>query len=103
LWFLDNGIGMSKERLADVRAKIAASLQVQSFDQINLPQVAEIPFSEENDVNEEELLEGRSIGLANIATRFGILYGDSCRFEINSRKEKGTLVRITLPLGEKVG
>jgi sensor histidine kinase YesM len=103
LWFLDNGIGMSKDRLADVRAKIAASLQVQSFDQINLPQVAEIPFSEENDVNEEELLEGRSIGLANIATRFGILYGDSCRFEINSRKEKGTLVRITLPLGEKVG
>ena len=103
LWFLDNGIGMSKERLADVRAKIAVSLQMHSFEQINLPQMVEIPSNGENNVNEEVLLEGRSIGLANIATRFGILYGDGCRFEISSRKEKGTLVRITLPLGEKVG
>ena len=103
LWFLDNGIGMSKERLADVRAKIAASLQMHSFEQINLPQMVEIPSNGENNVNEEVLLEGRSIGLANIATRFGILYGDGCRFEISSRKEKGTLVRITLPLGENLG
>ncbi len=87
LWFLDNGIGMSKERLADVRAKIAVSLQMHSFEQINLPQMVEIPSNGENDVNEEVLLEGRSIGLANIATRFGILYGDGCRFEINSRKD----------------
>ncbi|SLM17574.1 putative Integral membrane sensor signal transduction histidine kinase [uncultured spirochete] len=104
LWVLDNGIGMSRERLNEIRSNIAASLtsktygQGESFAGMN----AEIPAIKQELGNENALLEGTGIGLANLATRFAILYGDTCRFEIQSKLDRGTLVRVIIPLGAAI-
>lgn len=91
-WVLDNGIGMSKERLEEIRAKINTSLAINNYGQDKLlPVKAKVEKG-------TTVLEGAGIGLANLATRFGILYGDQCRFEIQSKSGRGTLVRIILPL-----
>ena len=41
---------------------------------------------------------GSGIGMANVADRLKVLYGDSARLSIEAIAEGGTLVRITLPL-----
>jgi len=41
---------------------------------------------------------GSGIGMANVADRLKVLYGDSARLSIEAVAEGGTLVRITLPL-----
>jgi two-component system LytT family sensor kinase len=43
-------------------------------------------------------LGGTGIGMANIAERLKVLYGDTARMTIDSRNGKGTLVRLRLPL-----
>jgi two-component system LytT family sensor kinase len=43
---------------------------------------------------------GMGIGMANIAERLQVLYGDTARMTIDSHEGKGTLVRIRLPLAE---
>ena len=43
-------------------------------------------------------LGGTGIGLANIAERLKVLYGDTARMTIDSREGKGTLIRLRLPL-----
>jgi two-component system, LytTR family, sensor kinase len=43
---------------------------------------------------------GMGIGMANIAERLQVLYGDTARMTIDSHEGKGTLVRIRLPLVE---
>jgi len=95
---------MSRERLNEIRSNIAASLtsktygQGESFAGMN----AEIPAIKQELGNENALLEGTGIGLANLATRFAILYGDTCRFEIQSKLDRGTLVRVIIPLGAAI-
>ncbi len=95
LWVLDNGIGISQERLDEIRASIAASLTLKTYGQREVAVTVKPELDNENTV-----LEGIGIGLANLATRFGLLYGDTCRFEIQSRLDKGTLVRVIIPQGE---
>jgi sensor histidine kinase YesM len=104
LWVLDNGIGMSKERLKEIRSKITASLTVKTYGQGEsfMGANAEVPVMKPELDEENTLLEGTGIGLANLATRFSILYGDKCHFEIQSRQDKGTLVRIIIPLGATI-
>ena len=41
---------------------------------------------------------GMGIGMANVAERLHVLYGDTARMTIDSREGKGTLIRIRLPL-----
>jgi two-component system LytT family sensor kinase len=41
---------------------------------------------------------GMGIGMANIAERLHVLYGDTARMTIDSREGKGTRIRIRLPL-----
>jgi sensor histidine kinase YesM len=91
LWVLDNGIGISSERLVEVRAGVAAALSRLCERKKS--------FAEPDLSVEYSLLEGTGIGLTNLATRFGILYGDRCRFDIVSRPERGTLVRVAIPTG----
>ena len=43
---------------------------------------------------------GMGIGMANIAERLKVLYGDTARMTIDSHEGKGTLIRIRLPLVE---
>jgi LytS/YehU family sensor histidine kinase len=41
--------------------------------------------------------------MANISERLEVLYGDTARMTIDSGEEKGTLVRIRLPLLQAMG
>jgi two-component system LytT family sensor kinase len=43
-------------------------------------------------------LGGTGIGLANVAERLKVLYGDSARLTIDSREGKGTLIRLRMPV-----
>ena len=43
-------------------------------------------------------LGGSGIGLANVAERLKVLYGDKARMTIDSHEGKGTLIRLRLPL-----
>jgi two-component system LytT family sensor kinase len=43
-------------------------------------------------------LEGTGIGMANVAERLKVLYGDAARMIIESREGGGTLVRLRLPI-----
>jgi two-component system, LytTR family, sensor kinase len=43
-------------------------------------------------------LGGTGIGLANVAERLKVLYGDTARMSIDSHEGKGTLIRLRLPL-----
>ena len=43
-------------------------------------------------------LGGTGIGLANVAERLKVLYGDTARMTIDSHEGKGTLVRLRLPV-----
>ncbi len=43
-------------------------------------------------------LGGTGIGMANVAERLKVLYGDTARMTIDSREGKGTLVRLRLPV-----
>ncbi len=43
-------------------------------------------------------LGGNGIGMANVAERLKVLYGDTARMTIDSHEGKGTLVRLRLPV-----
>ncbi len=43
-------------------------------------------------------LGGTGIGMANVAERLKVLYGDTARMNIDSREGKGTLIRLRLPV-----
>ena len=42
--------------------------------------------------------EGMGIGMANVAERLKVLYGDAAKMMIESREGGGTLVRLRLPI-----
>ena len=69
LKIIDNGCGMSPERLEEIKHKLI-----------------------ENDTS-----SGKSIGLTNVNSRIKMAYGDSCGLTISSVEGKGTKVSITLP------
>jgi two-component system LytT family sensor kinase len=48
-------------------------------------------------------LGGTGIGMANVAERLKVLYGDTARMTIDSHEGKGTLVRLRLPLLQSEG
>jgi two-component system LytT family sensor kinase len=48
-------------------------------------------------------LGGTGIGLANVAERLKVLYGDTARMTIDSHEGKGTLIRLRLPLLQAEG
>jgi two-component system, LytTR family, sensor kinase len=48
-------------------------------------------------------LGGSGIGMANVAERLKVLYGDTARMTIDSHEGKGTLVRLRLPVLETAG
>jgi two-component system, LytTR family, sensor kinase len=43
-------------------------------------------------------LGGTGIGLANVAERLKVLYGDTARMTIDSHGGRGTLIRLRLPV-----
>jgi two-component system LytT family sensor kinase len=48
-------------------------------------------------------LGGNGIGMANVAERLKVLYGDTARMTIDSREGTGTLVRLRLPVLQGTG
>jgi len=48
-------------------------------------------------------LGGTGIGLANVAERLKVLYGETARMTIDSREGKGTLIRLSLPILDTEG
>jgi two-component system LytT family sensor kinase len=48
-------------------------------------------------------LGGTGIGMANVAERLKVLYGDTAKMTIDSREGKGTLVRLRIPILETAG
>ena len=48
-------------------------------------------------------LGGTGIGMANVAERLKVLYGDTARMTIDSHAGKGTLVRLRLPVLQTEG
>jgi two-component system LytT family sensor kinase len=48
-------------------------------------------------------LGGTGIGMANVAERLKVLYGDTARMTIDSHEGKGTLVRLRLPILQSEG
>jgi len=54
-------------------------------------------------VEKKEGTNGTGIGMANVAERLQVLYGDSAKLTIDSTRGKGTLVKIILPILESVG
>jgi two-component system LytT family sensor kinase len=48
-------------------------------------------------------LGGTGIGLANVAERLKVLYGDTARMTIDSHEGKGTLIRLRLPILQSEG
>ena len=48
-------------------------------------------------------LGGTGIGLANVAERLKVLYGDTARMTIDSNQGKGTLIRLRLPVLQSEG
>ncbi|HEY1271875.1 MAG TPA: histidine kinase [Terriglobales bacterium] len=48
-------------------------------------------------------LGGSGIGMANVAERLKVLYGDTARMTIDSHEGKGTLIRLRLPVLETAG
>jgi sensor histidine kinase YesM len=100
LWVLDDGVGISKEKLEEIREHIVFSLELKNRkpEELPVPTDAELLNSDPGE-SENELLNGTGIGLANLATRLAILYSGQCRFDIQADSDKGTLVRIMIPLG----
>jgi two-component system LytT family sensor kinase len=48
-------------------------------------------------------LGGTGIGMANVAERLKVLYGDTARMTIDSHEGKGTLIRLRLPVLQSEG
>jgi two-component system LytT family sensor kinase len=48
-------------------------------------------------------LGGTGIGMANVAERLKVLYGDTARMTIDSNEGKGTLIRLRLPVLQSEG
>ena len=48
-------------------------------------------------------LGGSGIGMANVAERLKVLYGETARMTIDSHEGKGTLIRLRLPVLETAG
>lgn len=71
---LDNGVGMSSEKLEEVRNKIFESVNIQEQD---------------------------SIGLANVFKRLRLFFDDEVQIDIDSEEEKITKIQIVIPLIKK--
>ena len=74
----DDGVGMSEQRLADLRTKLRMSLHSEEAVSVS---------------------EG-GIGVRNVFARYAIRYGERLGFEIESRKGAGTKIVLSLPCDE---
>jgi len=77
----DDGVGMSEQRLADLRTKLKQSLHREEAVSV---------------------AEG-GIGVRNVYARYAIQFGDRLGFEVNSRKGAGTRITLSLPFDEHAG
>ena len=60
-----------------------------------------VGISASHSVERENGLVGTGIGMANVAERLKVLYGDTALMTIDSHEGKGTLVRLRMPILEE--
>ena len=60
-----------------------------------------VGISASHSVERENGLVGTGIGMANVAERLKVLYGDTALMTIDSHQGKGTLVRLRVPILEE--
>ncbi|MFC4600974.1 cache domain-containing sensor histidine kinase [Cohnella hongkongensis] len=77
----DDGVGMSEQRLADLRTRLKQSLHREEAVSVS---------------------EG-GIGVRNVYARYAIQFGDRLGFEVDSRKGAGTRITLSLPFDEHAG
>ncbi|MCE1206380.1 MAG: ATP-binding protein, partial [Spirochaetia bacterium] len=77
----DTGTGMSADKLAELNLRLR-----QPFDSVSAK------------TSGDNLVSASGIGLANVANRLTILYGQEAVMRIYSVPGKGTIVRLSLPL-----
>lgn len=77
IWVKDNGVGMETEKLKNIKARLLESTG-----------------------RSQEDTEAGSIGIYNVNNRIKLTYGADYGLNIESEKDKGTEVRITIPLQE---
>jgi two-component system sensor histidine kinase YesM len=83
---MDNGRGIDPERLDEIRSQLLQPPDKRS------------PTAPDSDKNKET---GRSggIGLANVRDRIQYYFGPSSEMDLDSSREHGTVVTLTLPAG----
>ena len=57
-----------------------------------------VGMGSEQPFGQDDGLEGMGIGMANVAERLNVLYGDAAKMMIESREGGGTLIRLRLPI-----
>ena len=80
----DNGVGFTKSKLKEVRHKLKGD-----------------SWSQTNDNFSDQSVKKGGIGLKNVNNRLKLQFGSSYGIKIFSKKEKGSLVVLVLPLKEE--
>jgi len=97
LWISDDGVGMSDEKLKELRARIRmASNRKTGSPGRNSDGAAA------STANGEELLAGTGIGIANLVLRLAILFPERFDFSIDAVPGSGTKIRIEMPIEERL-
>jgi two-component system sensor histidine kinase YesM len=97
LWISDDGVGMSDEKLKELRARIRmASNRKTGSPGRNSDGAAA------STANGEELLAVTGIGIANLVLRLAILFPERFDFSIDAVPGSGTKIRIEMPIEERL-
>lgn len=85
LWIYDTGVGMSENKLNELKQMLKYSPNYQR-DIIN-----------EDTIQEDYLLEKTGLGLRNINSRIHLYYGEPYKLHIDSEENVGTNIQIKIP------
>lgn len=84
IWVYDNGVGMSKEKLEQLRAELAGASEP-------------APEGEDSPTQRSRSDARRSIGLKNVNTRMILYYGTDYSLLIDSEENQGTNIQLRVP------
>lgn len=98
-FIIDTGLGIEGEELLRLRRSIKAST-LEAIPKAQEPNARanDLRGNENSSAAKARLVAGAGIGLANVATRLFILYGSEGTIQLYSKRGKGTIVRLSIPL-----
>ncbi|MFA5853075.1 MAG: histidine kinase [Spirochaetales bacterium] len=97
---IDTGLGIASNELIRLRRiiKTSSSEVVQKSAEAGMHSVGGKQGGAEKSEVEGGLIAGAGIGLANVAMRLFILYGQEGTIQLYSKQGKGTIVRLSIPM-----